>query len=77
MEENDVIIKLSWILLIFWPLLRSGCSMDYDGNHYFTDVKISDFAEGKPDVSYIIELNRMLQYNLLFQANNAHIFYCK
>ena len=31
--------------------------MDYHGNHYFTDVKISDFAAGRPDVSYIIELN--------------------
>ena len=44
--------------------------MDYHGNHYFTDVKISDFAAGRPDVSYIIELNHML-----FHANNAHIFY--
>ena len=31
--------------------------MDYHGNHYFTDVKISDFAAGRPDVSYVIELN--------------------
>ena len=46
--------------------------MDYHGNHYFTDVKISDFAAGRPDVSYIIE-----QKNLLFQANNAHIFHFK
>ena len=49
--------------------------MDYSGNHYFTDVKISDFAAGRPDVSYIIELNHMLHKNLLFQANNAHSFY--
>ena len=28
--------------------------MDYHGNHYFTDVKISDFAAGRPDVSYIL-----------------------
>ena len=51
--------------------------MDYHGTHYFTDVKISDLAAGRPDVSYIIELNHMLHYNLLFQANNAHIFYFK
>ena len=30
--------------------------MDYHGNHYFTDVKISNFVAGRPDVSYIIEL---------------------
>ena len=29
--------------------------MDYHGNHYFTDVKISDFATGRPDVSYILK----------------------
>ena len=51
--------------------------MDYHGNHYFTDVKISDFAAGRADVSYIIELNQMLHYNLLFQANNAQIFHFK
>ena len=51
--------------------------MDYHDNHYFTDVKISDFAAGRPDVSYIIELNHMLHYTLLFQANNAHIFHFK
>ena len=22
--------------------------MDYHGNHYFTDIKISDFATGRP-----------------------------
>ena len=49
--------------------------MDYHGNHYFTDVKISDFAAGRPDVSYIVELNCMLLKIWLFQANNAHIFY--
>ena len=48
--------------------------MDYHGNHYFTDVKISDFAAGLPDVSYIIELNDMIHKSLQFQANNAHIF---
>ena len=31
--------------------------MDNHGSHYFTDVKISDFAAGRSDVSYIIELN--------------------
>ena len=31
--------------------------MDYHSNHYFTDVKLSDFAAGRPDVSYIIELS--------------------
>ena len=52
--------------------------MDYHGNHYFTDVKIiSDSAAGRPDVSYIIELKHMLHKNLLFQANNAHIFHFK
>ena len=51
--------------------------MDYHGNHYFTDVKISDFAAGRSDVSYIMELNYMLGNNLLFQANNAHIFHFK
>ena len=40
--------------------------MDYHGKHYFTDVKIRDFAAGKRDVSYIIELNHMLRKNLLF-----------
>ena len=48
--------------------------MDYHGNHYFTNVKISDFQAGRPDVSYIIELKHMLHNNLLLQANNAHIF---
>ena len=33
-------IKLSWILQIFWPLLRNRCSMEYHGNHYFTDIRI-------------------------------------
>ena len=47
--------------------------MDFHSNHYFIDVKISDFAAERPDVSYIIELNHMLHNNLLFQANNAHI----
>ena len=51
--------------------------MDYHGSHYFTDVKISDFATGRPDVSYIIKLNHMLHKNLLFQANNAYIFHFK
>ena len=59
-------------LLIFWSLLKSGCSMDYHGNHDFTVVKIRDFATGRPAVSYIIELNHMLHKNLLFQANTAH-----
>ena len=74
MEENVVIIKLSWILLIFWPLLGSGCSMDFHANYYFTDVKISNIAAGRCDVSYIIELNHMIHKTLLFQANNTHIF---
>ena len=47
--------------------------MDYHGNHYFIDVKISDFVAGRPDVSFIIELNHMLHKNL-FQTNNAYIF---
>ena len=51
--------------------------MDYHGNHYFTDVKISDFATGRPNVSYIIELNHGLHNNLLFEANNAHNFHFK
>ena len=51
--------------------------MDYHGNHYFTDVKISDFAAGRPDVSYIIELNTCYTTTWLFQANNAHIFHFK
>ena len=32
--------------------------------NYFTDVQISDFAAGRPDVSYIIELNHMLNRKL-------------
>ena len=55
-------------------MLRSGCSTDYHGNHYFTDVKISDFAAGMLDVSYIIELSHMLYKHVLFQANDAQIF---
>ena len=51
--------------------------MDYHGDHYFTGVKIRDFSAGRPDVPCIIELNRMLHNNLLFQANNAHIFHFK
>ena len=51
--------------------------MGYRGNHYFTDVKISDFASGMPDVSYDTELSHMLHKHLLFQANNAHIFHSK
>ena len=75
MEGNVFIMKLKRILLIFWPLLGSGCSMDYHGNRYFTDVKkkISDFAAERPDVSNIIELSHMLHTQLLFQANNAQI----
>ena len=76
MEGNVVIIKLSLILLIFWQLLGSGCSMDFHGNHYFTDVKIN-IPTGRSDVSYSIELNHMLHKNLLFQANNAYIFHLK
>ena len=53
------------------------CSMDFHGNHYFTDVKISDIAAGRSDVPYIIELNHMLHKNFLFQANNADIFHFK
>ena len=66
MDGNVVIIIFSWILQIFCPLLRSGCCVDYHGNRYFTDVKISDFAAGMHDVSYIIELNHMLHKYLLF-----------
>ena len=62
---------------VFWPLLKGGCSMDYHGNHYFTDIKLSDFAAGRPDVAYIIELNHMLHYNLLSETNNAHLFHFK
>ena len=51
--------------------------MYYHGNHYFTDVKISDFAAGRPAVSYIIELNNLLHKNVLVQANNTHIFHFK
>ena len=51
--------------------------MDYHGSHYFTDVKTSDFAAGRPDVSYITELSHMLHINLLFQAKYAHIFHFK
>ena len=28
--------------------------MDYYGNHYFTHVKISNFATGRPDVSLLL-----------------------
>ena len=41
--------------------------MDFQSNQYFTDVKGSDIAAGRSDVSYIIELNHMLQKHLLFQ----------
>ena len=41
--------------------------MDFHGNQYFTDVKGSDIATGRCAVSYIIELNHMLQKHLLFQ----------
>ena len=51
--------------------------MDFQGNHYFTDVKISDIAAGRSDVSCIIELNYMLPKMLLFQANNTHVFHFK
>ena len=51
--------------------------MDYHGNHYFTDVKIRDFEARSPDVSYIIDLSHMQHKQLLFQANNAHIFHFK
>ena len=50
---------------------RNGCSMDYHGNHYFTDVKINVLHQEMSDVSYVIELNHMLHKNLLIQANNA------
>ena len=50
---------------------------DYHGNNYFTHVKISEFAAGRPDVSYIIELSHMLHKHLLFQANNAQTFHFK
>ena len=29
--------------------------MDYHCNHYFTDVKISDFAAGRPDVFILLK----------------------
>ena len=51
--------------------------MDFNGNHYFTDVKISEIAAGRSDLSYIIELSHMLHKNLLFQTNNAPIFHFK
>ena len=51
--------------------------MDYHGNNYFTDVKIIEFAAGRPDVSYIIELSHKLHKHLLFQAINAQIFHFK
>ena len=35
------------------------------------------FAPGRPDVSYIIELNHMLHKNLLFQASNANCSHFK
>ena len=41
----------------------------------FQWCKISDFAAGRHDVSYIIELSHVLHKNLLFQANNAQIFH--
>ena len=28
--------------------------MDYHGNHYFTDVKINDFAAGRPYVLILL-----------------------
>ena len=51
--------------------------MHYHGNHYSTVVKKKDFAAGRPDVSYIIELSHMLHKNVLFHANNAQIFHFK
>ena len=49
--------------------------MAYHGDHYFTDVKISDFEAGRSDVSYSIEFSRIIHNNLLFQANKSHISY--
>ena len=47
--------------------------MDYHGNHYFTDVTISDCAAGRPDVLYITELNHMLHKTFYFRQI-MHIF---
>ena len=47
--------------------------MDYNGNHYFTDVNIGDFAAGRPDVSYIIELN-ICHTTICYFRQIMHIF---
>ena len=51
--------------------------MEYHGNHYFTDVKISDFVAGRPYASCITKPNHMLHKILLFQANNAQVSHFK
>ena len=47
--------------------------MDFHGNHYFTDVKISDIATGRSDVSYIIELTTCYT-NACYIRQIMHIF---
>ena len=34
--------------------------MDYHGNHYFLNIKMSVVAKRRPDFSYVIELKYML-----------------
>ena len=64
-------------MLIFTDILAVAKVHEIPWHQYFTDVKISDIAAGRSDISYIIELNHMLQKHLLFQANDIHIYHFK
>ena len=77
MEGNFVIIKISCILLIFWPLLRNGCSMVYRGNHYFIDVKICVLHQEGLMSHILLNLTTCYIKDLLFQPNNANCSHFK
>ena len=51
--------------------------MDYHGNHYFLNIKMSVFATGRPDASYVIEHNHMLHKILAVsgKVNRFPIFF--
>ena len=65
------------MLLIFWPMLRSGCFTDYHGNLYFTDVTISVLQQEGLMFLILLNLTTCFIKDLLFQANNAQIFHLK
>ena len=48
--------------------------MDYHGNPYLTAVNISDFATGRSDISYIIELSHVLYKKIAISGKQCTDF---